>query len=174
MQRLVDDLLLLARHEEGNLDQPHRLDLARLVQQQVLLYGDVVALRQQRLHTNLQPDLVVLGQAPLLHQLVRNLLDNAHRYSPDGGLIQVLLARRGRLAQLAVTDEGPGIRGEHLSRVFDRFWRASPDRSDGGSGMGLAIAARICRAHGGTIRVASAPGCGSRFVVELPLAGGGP
>lgn len=75
---------------------------------------------------------------------------------------------------LEVQDQGPGIPAEHLDRVFDRFWRASPDRSDGGSGMGLAIAARLCQVHGGRIRVASALGCGSKFVVELPLAPAAP
>ena len=172
MQRLVEDLLLLARQEEGGLEQAQRLEMAPLVQQQLALYGDSLALRGQRLQVQLEPGLVVLGQASLLHQLVRNLLDNAHRYCPDGARIQVALARRGRLATLDVQDDGPGISEDHLQRVFDRFWRASADRSDGGSGMGLAIAARICRAHGGTIQVASALGRGSRFHVELPLAPG--
>jgi NitT/TauT family transport system ATP-binding protein len=71
------------------------------------------------------------------------------------------------------SDEGPGISAEHLPRVFDRFWCACPHRSEGGSGMGLAITARICRAHGGNIRVTSAAGCGSRFEVERPLLSGG-
>ena len=115
---------------------------------------------------------MVIGQANLLYQLIRNLLDNAHRYCPAGAKVRVRLRRRGRLACLEVSDDGPGIDQESLPRVFDRFWRASADRSDGGSGMGLAIAASISRAHGGDIRVDSAPGKGSSFVVELPLAFG--
>lgn len=170
LQRLVDDLLTLARQEQGASEAAERIDLSDLVRQQLALYGDVLALSEQRLQSDLEAGLVVQGQAGQLHQLVRNLLDNAHRYSPRGSRIWVRTLRRGRLASLEVSDEGPGMAPEQLPRVFDRLWRASPDRGDGGSGMGLAIAARICRAHGGDIRVASAPGQGCQFVVELPLA----
>ena len=170
LQRLVDDLLLLARQEEGAIDQAQRLDLAALVQQQLSLYSDVLALRQQQVVTQLQPGLFVLGQASLLQQVIRNLLDNAHRYSPKGGTIEVSLQRRGNRGLLDIGDEGPGIPPEQLPQVFDRFWRASSDRSDGGSGLGLAIAARICRVHGGSISVTSRVGSGSNFVVDLPLS----
>ncbi|KEF42907.1 MAG: hypothetical protein ER33_03285 [Cyanobium sp. CACIAM 14] len=170
MQRLVEDLLMLARQEEAGREPLHPLDLAELVQHQLCLYGDALALSRQRLEREMEAGVIVQGQPKLLHQLVRNLLDNAHRYSPDGSVIRVSVGRSGRLARLEVRDEGPGIPREQLPRVFDRFWRASPDRRDGGSGMGLAIAARICRVHGGAIRVSSTPGSGSSFLVELPLA----
>jgi signal transduction histidine kinase len=113
---------------------------------------------------------MVIGQANLLRQLIRILLDNAHRSCPEAAEVLVRLWRRGRLGRLEVSDDGPGIDADSLPRLFDRFWRASNDRGDGGTGMGLAIAASISRAHGSDIRVASAPGQGSRFVVELPLA----
>lgn len=170
MQGLVEDLLLLARQEQGPIAPLQRLDLSQLVAEQLELYGDALALRHQQLLRALQPDLAVLGQANLVRQLVRNLIDNAHRYSPDAAWIQVRLERRGRQARLEISDSGPGLAADQLPRVFDRFWRASADRSDGGSGMGLAIAARICRSHGGEIQVFSAPGQGCRFVVSLPLA----
>ena len=173
LQHLVEELLLLARQEESGLKQPQRIDLAALVENQLVLYRDALALKDQELVEELQPGLIVQGHEAMLHQLVRNLLDNAHRYSPEGSTIQVRLRRRWRLAWLEVSDEGAGIPEHQLNRVFDRFWRASSDRSDGGSGMGLAIAARICRTHGGEIRVSSAPGRGSSFVVELPLSSGG-
>lgn len=172
LQRLVEDLLTLARQEQGGSQQPQGIDLAVLVRQQLAIYGDALTLLGQRLQQHLETGLLVQGHADLLHQLVRNLLDNAHRYSPEGSLIGVRVGRKGRLALLEVSDEGPGILEEHLPRVFDRFWRASPHRGDGGSGMGLAIAARVCRAHGGNIRVSSAAGCGTRFEVELPLITG--
>ncbi|MFM1800123.1 MAG: hypothetical protein RLZZ117_2401 [Cyanobacteriota bacterium] len=174
LQRLVEDLLTQARQEHMGPHQAHGLDLGELLRQLLELYGDALSLRGQRVEERLETGLVVHGHVGLLHLLVRNLLDNAHRYSPEGSLIRVRVFRRGRLAFLEVSDEGPGIPAEHLPRVFDRFWRASPHRSDGGSGMGLAIAARVCRAHGGNIRVSSAAGCGSRFEVELPLLSGGP
>ena len=173
LQHLVDELLLLARQEEVGLQQPQRIDLSSLVESQLALYRDALALKDQELVVALQPGLIIQGHEALLHQLVRNLLDNAHRYNPEGSTIQVRLRRRWRVAQLEVRDEGSGIPEHQLNRVFDRFWRASSDRSDGGSGMGLAIAARICRTHGGEIRASSAPGQGSTFVVELPLNGAG-
>ena len=172
MQRLVDDLLQLVRQEEGTVEQPSRLALAELVREQLALYGDAFALRRQQLESDLEDDLMVIGQANLSRQLIRNLLDNAHRYCPEQATVRVRLRRRGRLAFLEVSDDGPGIDQQALPRVFDRFWRASAHRGDGGSGMGLAIAASISRAHGGDIRVDSAPGQGSRFVVDLPLAFG--
>ena len=170
LQRLVEDLLQLARQEQVGAELLQPLDLAELVEEQLALYSDALALSKQQVERQLEGAVRVQGQANLLHQLVRNLLDNAHRYSPPGSVIGVRLSRHGRLACLEVSDQGAGIPEEQLPRVFDRFWRASQDRSDGGSGMGLAIAARICRAHGGSIRVDSAVGSGSRFVVELPLA----
>jgi len=170
LQRLVEDLLLLARQEESPLADPQLIDLEEVVQQQLDLYGDALALRQQHLERHLEPGLTVLGQVKLIQQLVRNLLDNAHRYSPAGSTIAVRLLSRGRQVCLEVSDSGPGIPLQQLPKVFDRFWRASPDRSEGGSGLGLAIATRICRLHGGAIRVSSAPGQGSCFVVELPRA----
>lgn len=170
MQHLVEDLLLLARQEERPLADPQRIDLGELVEQQLNQQGDALALRELRVTRDLQAGLTVLGQEALLHQLVRNLLDNARRYSPVGGQVTVRLWARGRLACLEVSDNGPGIPPEQLPRVFDRFWRASPDRGDGGSGLGLAIASRICRLHGGSIQVRSSLGEGSRFLVELPQA----
>ena len=171
MLHLVEDLLLLARQEERPLADPQRIDLAELVTQQLDVQHDVLVMQRQHVQRELEAGLTVLGQANLLQQLVRNLLDNARYYSPAGSTITVRVWGRGPLACLEVGDQGPGIPAEQLPRVFDRFWRASPDRSDGGNGLGLAIASRICQMHGGTIRACSALGQGSRFVVELPQAG---
>ena len=171
LQQLVEELLLLARQDQSGLEAPQRIDLAELVDTQLALYRDAMAQKQQQLVVELEPGLVILGREAMLHQLIRNLLDNANRYSPEGSTIDVRLYHRWRLACLEVRDQGAGIPADQLNRVFDRFWRGSPDRSDGGSGMGLAIAARICRAHGGDIKVSSGGGGqGSCFVVELPLS----
>ena len=173
MEQLVGDLLLLARHDELRLELPQRLNLSLLLQQQVLLHGDGIALKGQHLSADLEPALMVLGQPSLLQRLFRNLLDNAQRYTPEGGSIAIEAHRRGRQVLVSVTDSGIGLKPEELPLVFDRFWRASPDRGDGGSGLGLAIASRLCQAHGGTMQVTSRPGEGSRFDVILPLAAGG-
>lgn len=169
MQGMIEDLLLLAREDREPVEHLQRFDLSELVAEQLTLYGDALALRRQHLVTSLQPDLLMLGQVGLVRQMVRNLIDNAHRYSPDAALVQVTLQRKGRHALLEISDSGPGLTRAQLPRVFDRFWRATPHRSDGGSGMGLAIASRICHSHGGEIKVFSAAGQGCRFVVSLPL-----
>jgi two-component system OmpR family sensor kinase len=169
MQQLVEDLLLMARQEERGLENPMPLDLSALVQQQLTLYGDAFAVRHQSLEQRIETGLQVNGQAALLYQLVRNLLDNANRHCPEGARIALCLQRRGQQAFMELSDDGPGLTADQLPKVFDRFWRASTDRGDGGNGMGLAIAARITQAHGGDIRVFSTPGQGSCFRVILPL-----
>lgn len=170
MEQLVNDLLLLARQDELRLELPQRLDLSLLLEQQLRLHRDGMALRQQQLSVELEPGLMVQGQPSLLQRLFRNLLDNAQRYTPEGGTIAVQAHSRGHQVLVSVTDSGIGLKAEELPLVFDRFWRASPDRGDGGSGLGLAIVSRLCQVHGGSIQVASRPGEGSRFEVSLPLA----
>ncbi len=171
MQQLVDDLLLLARQDTQRLEAPRPLDLSLLVAKQLDLHRDGLALGEHPFTVAIDPGVRVLGQGPLLQRLVRNLLDNAQRYTPRGGAIGVGLEAEGGQAVLAVSDAGVGLSAEELPRVFDRFWRASAERGRGGTGLGLAIAARICAAHGGTIQVSSRPGQGSCFRVELPLLG---
>ena len=171
METLVTDLLLLARQEEQRPESFLKLDLSGLIDGQAALHRDAIALRCQTLTVQVEPGLMVMGQATLLKRLLRNLIDNAIRYTPDRGSINLCAYRQGPLVTIAVQDTGVGLGKEDISRVFDRFWRASQDRSDGGSGLGLAIAARVCQAHGGTIQVTSEPGVGSRFVVALPAAG---
>jgi signal transduction histidine kinase len=168
MEILVEDLLLLARQDEGRLDHPRPLDLCQLLEEQLDLHRDSFALRQQKLEVEIEPQLLVQGQATLLQRLLRNLLDNAQRYTPAGGTVSVQARRRGALITISITDTGMGLSPDQLPRVFERFWRASADRSQGGSGLGLAIAHRISLAHGGSIRVTSQEGKGSCFLVELP------
>ena len=168
MEQMVDDLLLLARQDEQRIEHAEPVDLSALMELQLDLIRDGLALRQQRLSIELECELIVLGQPILLQRLFRNLLDNAQRYTPDQGLVSVTAQRRGGLITVAVEDSGVGLTADQLPRVFDRFWRASPDRGDGGNGLGLAIASRICLAHGGSIRVTSQLGEGSCFLVDLP------
>src|SRR5581483_11211458 len=111
-----------------------------------------------------------------LRQLLANLVENAVRYTPPPGEIVVSVRRRAAHAELSVSDTGIGIAPEHQERVFDRFYRVDParTRSLGGSGLGLAIVRQIAEAHGGWVRLESAPGKGSEFTVELPLAAAEP
>jgi signal transduction histidine kinase len=105
-------------------------------------------------------------------QLVRNLLENATHHTPPGTIIEIVLERRGSVAELSVADTGPGIAPEHVSRIWDRFYRVDKARSRalGGTGLGLAIVKYITKVHGGTVRAESELGFGTTFVIQLPLA----
>jgi two-component system, OmpR family, sensor kinase len=106
-----------------------------------------------------------------IYQVLGALLDNAVKYTPEGGSVTVSVARSGDAVELAVRDTGVGIDARHLPHIFDRFYRADEARSAGGSGLGLAIAKQIVERHGGGIAVASEPGQGTTFTVTLPVAG---
>lgn len=172
--RIVSNLLLLSRAEGSGTVQLDRhpddlLDIA---------YAVVGPL--QRRAAELGLDLAVegvptavLADPDLLRQAITNLVDNALRETGAGGRVLVEVSDGDGLARLAVTDTGPGIAPEDLSRIFDRFYRVDKARGSdrGGSGLGLEITRRIVEAHGGTIEVASELGVGSTFTITLP--GGG-
>src|SRR5262249_8651045 len=108
-----------------------------------------------------------------LTQLLRNLLENAIHHTPAGTAIEVCLRRLDGVAQIAVTDTGPGIAAEHLGRIWDRFYRVDKARSRafGDRGLGLAVGKYIAEAHGGGVGVVSEEGRGTTFAITLPLAG---
>ena len=103
-----------------------------------------------------------------------NLVDNAVRFTPEGGHVTVSARRRNGSVEVMVSDTGAGIPAEHLPRLFERFYRADQARArgDGGTGIGLAIARSVVEAHGGQIRAESEPGRGSIFTFDLPSADG--
>jgi two-component system sensor histidine kinase MprB len=107
----------------------------------------------------------VVGDAELVERAVLNVLDNAVKWSPPGGRVEVRL--HGGL--LEVHDEGPGIAPEDRPYVFERFWRAESARSQRGSGLGLAIAWQVVASHGGTLAIDPAVGVGTRVVMCLPV-----
>ncbi len=169
MGALVEDLLLLAR-----LDQRRPLEWSHVRLDEIAAdtVGDARAVEPDRpIELAVEPA-VVRGDEMHLRQVVANLMANARLHTPPGTPVRVSVSAGDGSAVLQVADEGPGIDPEVAARVFERFFRADPSRSRGagGSGLGLAIVAAVVDAHGGTSRVDSEPGRGSRFVVELPLA----
>jgi signal transduction histidine kinase len=118
------------------------------------------------------PNLTADGDPERVHQVVANLLENAVRYTPSGGRVEVRARRTASSVTIEVCDEGPGIPEAETERVFERFYRADSARSadGGGAGLGLAIARWIVELHGGDIRVERAEPRGCRVVVELPAA----
>jgi len=175
MADLVESLLTLARADEGRFDIHRELvDLGPLVEdvhETAAMLGEASGARVEL--TALAP-VTVLGDPIRLRQLFLNLVTNALKYTPAGGVVGIRLERRGDRALFAVQDTGQGIAAADLPFIFDRFWRADRARSRGGErggfGLGLAIAQWIAHAHGGNIGVASRLGRGSTFTVTLPVA----
>ena len=169
MSRLVADLLYLTREEQADRgpSEPVRLDL---------LAADVVERLQQvapehAVRVEYHEPVSVVGNRDRLHQLVTNLVENGIRYSPVGGHVAVRVEMADdNTARLDVADDGIGIPAEHLTRVFDRFYRVDPARArnTGGTGLGLAIVKHVAESHGGTVRATSEVGVGSTFSVLLP------
>lgn len=172
--QIVDNLLLLARADaDTSAFEPVVLDLAavcRDVAEQGRVLGDA---RRLEVTADLSIGRVdVKGDEPSLRRLLLILVDNAVKYTPDGGRVRMALATDRQDAIVSVTDTGVGIAEEDLPRVFDRFWRADKVRSRalGGTGLGLSIARWLVEQHGGAITVESVVGQGSTFTIRLPVA----
>jgi signal transduction histidine kinase len=171
---LVDSLLALARGQGGiAADRP--LDLGELVSASAQSMQPLASDRKVALDVEAAPGLEVRGDPDQLRQLVLILVDNALRYTPEGGRVRVDAHRNDGTAVVAVTDTGIGIDRSALKHVFERFYRADEarNRADGGAGLGLSIAEQLVSDHGGRISAESAPGRGSKFTVSLPLGHGG-
>lgn len=110
------------------------------------------------------------GDGPRLSVALDNLLSNALRHTPSGGVVRVRLDSEGDQAILAVQDSGPGIPPEHLPRLFERFYRVPGQSPATGVGLGLSIVREIVSGHGGSIAATSPPGAGARFEIRLPMA----
>lgn len=169
LSALVSDLLSLARLEQP-LEAGARIDFSTLVR-------DVTGGERPRCETagialvlNVADGVAVSGRDEDLRLLVRNLVDNAIRYTPAGGDVRVDLAARAGSAVLRVADSGAGIAQADLPRIFERFFRVDPARAreTGGTGLGLAIVRHVAESHLGTVSVESELGRGSIFTVQMP------
>ena len=173
LSTMVDSLITLSRMESlwGRHTEPRiaLLPLAGETMEQMNLLAEEkdIALRGP----GGDPAVVVTGDRDRLKQVLVNLIDNAIKYTPQGGEVRVSVTASAQKALIKVQDTGIGIDPAHHVRVFDRFYRVSTDRGEAGAGLGLAIVRSICHAHGGTVTLHSSVGKGSSFVVELPLAG---
>ncbi|RJQ85802.1 sensor histidine kinase [Amycolatopsis panacis] len=169
MTTLVEDLLLLARLDSGRPVVHEPVDLTLLVADAVA-DSHVAGPRHKWLLETPGEPLTVLGDARQLHQVVLNLLGNARTHTPPGTTVTTMLAQDGETVRLSVVDDGPGIPGEVLPEVFERFARADTSRSReaGSTGLGLAIVAAVVAAHSGQVMVSSVPGR-TEFVVIFPF-----
>jgi len=173
MGRIVNDLLMLARADAGDVVAvTERLDAGELVGSVVEAMSPLALERGVQLRHDADADLGVIGDQTRIMQLVVNLVDNALAHTSSGGRVLLSAFRDSDTAVLEVVDSGSGIPPEHLPHVFERFHRARnvDDRRFAGMGLGLFIARGIVEQHGGRIWVESRPGDGSTFCVALPRA----
>jgi two-component system phosphate regulon sensor histidine kinase PhoR len=171
MERLVADLLRLARLDA----RQEVLDLASCDMQQLFntVVGDVaptVEAKRQHITTSVSTDAARVQADPAkLHDVLRNLVENAVNYSPEAATIELAAARSNGAIRISVSDSGPGIPPEDLSRVFERFYRVDKSRSrPGGTGLGLAIVKHLVELHGGQATAENRAAGGARFIITLP------
>ena len=172
LSSIVTDLLTLVRMDVKDVKlSRENMSLAELVKDTEHLLKPMAEKRHQTLVLSLQDECDMYADRTKLQQVVYNLMENAFKYTQDGGKVTVTLQKSGRDAVLKVKDNGPGIAAEHLPHIFDRFYRVDKARSReaGGTGLGLAIVHQLVMLHGGEIHVESEVGKGTTFTVELPL-----
>ncbi len=173
MHRMVIDLLDLARLDTGTMELDRSpIDAHQLLERVTRKFAPQAAGAGIQLSLDAAALPLIVGDHDRLVQVFTNLIDNAIKYTPEGGKVQVHATRVEDSINIAVSDSGQGIEPDELSRVFERFYQTDRSRGGGrgrGAGLGLAIASEIVRAHGGRIFAQSKVGQGSRFTVSLPI-----
>jgi len=168
---MINTMLEIARTDSGIVRLAgESLDLSAIVREAVDLFSPLAEDRGGAIQLELPENpVLVAGDIGRLQRAVANVLDNAIKYSAEGGIVKLVLKSGNGRANLLISDRGPGISEADMPRVFDRFYRAEKSRTTAGSGLGLSLALAIVRAHGGDISVKSSPHEGSEFTISLPL-----
>jgi heavy metal sensor kinase len=172
LSRVVEYLLLLSRADMGQIViEKEKINLTEMLADLADAATVLGAPKNIYITYRHSENLFIEGDQAKVYQIFLNLVDNAVKYTPEGGLISITLHRDGAFAEVRVRDTGIGISAEHQKKIFDRFYRVDRARSRelGGAGLGLSIVQWKVEVHGGTIRVESEPGQGSTFIVRLPL-----
>ena len=171
MSALISQLLTLARADRGQdrllLEQ---IDLSNLTEMVSMQVQEMAEEKRIRVHTDIAPEITVLGDETMLMRMLLNLMENAVKYGARGGNLWVALSRREDRIYGIIRDDGIGISQENLSKIWDRFYQVEPSRSStiGGVGLGLPMVQYIVRVHGGAITAESELGKGSIFTFWLP------
>lgn len=173
LEQLVNDLRTLSLADAGELSAEFQsVDLNRLLEDTQAHY--LTPFNQKRITLDLKPcaaSIQVSLDPVRFAQVLTNILDNALKYTPENGRVEISLQRSADRAEICVQDSGPGVSPQEAEHLFDRFYRADEarNRNDGGSGLGLAIAKSIVEMHHGMIRAESQPGHGLRVLINLPV-----
>jgi len=168
MRNLVESLLALTRGDEGAGLEVGRHDLSAVAEEAAQAARDAAGGKVSVEHVPPELGVTATFDRERVLQVASILLDNAVKYTPDGGRATVRLREGDGLISLEVSDTGAGIPEDQLPLVFERFHRVDPSRADGGAGLGLSIARQIAESHGGEIQAESIPGKGSTFTLLLP------
>lgn len=172
MDRLVTDLLRLARLDARQETlEPTHCQVSELLTGVVSEMASMIEARRLHIRQSIESGAhIVHGDPAKLHDILRNLLENAINYSPEDGEIEITAARADDAVEIAVSDRGPGIPEADLSRIFERFYRVdrSRTRDPGGTGLGLSIAKHLIELHGGRVSARNRDGGGASVVVRLP------
>jgi two-component system, OmpR family, sensor kinase len=170
MGQLVEDLLLLARLDDGRPVEYRSVELVGLTAEAVETATAVGPAWPVYLHADRPVE--VIGDSARLRQVIDNMLANVRAHTPAGTTAEVSVTLDGADAVIEVTDNGPGLTTEQSANVFERFYRADPSRSrqSGGAGLGLSIVAAIVGVHGGRVSASARPEGGAAFIVRLPVA----
>ncbi len=175
LRQFIEDILQLSRLDGGIADTEHQaVNLVGLIDQVIIDLSPLAKAKQIILDWQKPTQkMAVLADANQLKQVIRNLVDNAIKYTSNGGFVKVrtfsALIKDQSFAKIQVIDTGVGIPSEHQARVFERFYRVDSSHTIPGTGLGLSIIKEIVNAHGGNVQLESTPGKGSSFVVDLPL-----
>jgi signal transduction histidine kinase len=179
MTRLVNQLLLVAQLESLTIDPNETADLADIAIDLATLFAPLAIRRHRSVGvTGAEQPVIVRGNRDAIHQALRNLVENALRFTPPETEVEISVDREGGVS---VSDHGPGVPPEEREVLFRRFWQGERrkvrevqgrDSSSGGAGLGLAIAQRLAETHGGSLRISDNPGGGARFTLMLRKAEG--
>ena len=167
---MLNTLMDISEAESGTMQlRREPVPLGDVVARAIDLYRDVADAKGVSLTVGVSENVVVTADRTRLEQVAANLIDNAIKYTPSGGRVDVDVQRESEGAVLRVRDTGPGIPADELPRIFDRLFRGDTSRTERGLGLGLSLVKAIVEAHGGHVEVSSEPGSGSTFTVRLPL-----
>jgi signal transduction histidine kinase len=167
---ILNTLMDISEAENGMLPlRREPVPIRALLAEVAELYEDVADAKKVTVTVEPGDEVVVSGARDRLRQVFANLLDNAIKYTPESGQVRITAARDGDTAVVTVADTGAGIAAEHLSRIWERLYRADPSRTERGLGLGLSLVKAYVQAHGGKVEAHSQPGQGSVFTVRLPI-----
>jgi signal transduction histidine kinase len=173
LEHLVDDLRILSLADAGELSiNLQEVSPQKLLKDVQATYHHIARQRDVKIKVDVASDIPMLNIDPVrMTQVLTNILDNALHHTPEGGQVNLSAQKVQGGVELAIQDSGPGIEGNDVNRIFERFYRtdSARHRDEGGSGLGLAIAKSIVQAHNGQIWAESAPGQGLKIVIRFPV-----